>query len=169
MTRTPPVGLLSAVVALTRHLLINVAPSPGLPLISVSGANAIFNLLWMASARAPQRCSPQSSGSLANQPGSTQPARQIGSLTMERAMSQPKAEKIADRILRRLRPLLVGELDAELDAEDGGEPTADELSAEDEARLDAWVVRQRQRMRDRGQQQAPSNRQPSPSHGRKAS
>lgn len=84
-------------------------------------------------------------------------------------MTRPSPEKIADRILRRLRPLLVEELDAELGAADGGKPAADELSAEDEARLDAWVVRQRQRTRDRGQRQEPSNRQPSPSRGRKAS
>lgn len=84
-------------------------------------------------------------------------------------MTRPSSEKIADRILRRLRPMLVEELDAELSASDGGKPAADELSAEDEARLDAWVVRQRQRTRDRGQWQEPSNRQPSPSRRRKAS
>lgn len=63
-------------------------------------------------------------------------------------MPQPSAEQLADLLWRRLRPQAVALLDAALGAQKDS-PPADGLTTEDDARIDAWLARQRHRQRDR--------------------
>ena len=65
-----------------------------------------------------------------------------------RMMLQPRAEQLADLLWRMLRPQAVAMLDAALAVQSDGMP-ADELTAEDVARLDALIARRTRRQRDR--------------------
>lgn len=57
-------------------------------------------------------------------------------------MSRPESERMADRLLRAARPWLVGLLDDFSPDELGVD---EEISAAEQARIDAWVERDRQR------------------------
>jgi hypothetical protein len=52
--------------------------------------------------------------------------------------------RLADRILTRLRPAIVEAIEAEAGADEPSE-SADALSAADDARIDKWLARKRQR------------------------
>ena len=66
---------------------------------------------------------------------------------------QPESERLADALLRGLRPIVVGLLDSAMAASAGGD-SDDELSAADVAHVEALVARRRQRQR----QEAPRRR-----------
>jgi hypothetical protein len=70
-------------------------------------------------------------------------------------MPPREVERLADAIWRTLRPNVVSWLDAALTPQQDSDP-GDELSPDDEARVDAWAVRHRQRTSQ--QQQGQGNR-----------
>ncbi len=67
-------------------------------------------------------------------------------------MPRRETERLADALLRVVRPTLLRVLDAAVVAQQDSEP-GDELSPEDEARVDACVARRRQRDREQRQGQ----------------